>query len=311
MKKYWIVSLVISISFFYNYVGAQEKQMSFFEKNGTVSIQTTSLKSMADTIAVMNHRADDIVWSRIVYRIIDMRDKQNYQLYFPVIPNEQYKSLFRIILEAAVNDSLKAYEKIERDIQPIFKKVVSKDSLKNYFQICEKDTVNNVIRKTPLIVGDSITQQPTISSYAYKDYVKNQLKFLVQEIVFFDKHTSRMYSKIIAIAPLNALTETNVTLEGTVDTWSYFQSSVLCWFLFDELRPYLAKQYVIPCGNDTQRLTYDEFFVQKFYSDYVIGDSNLNNRMLLQYLVDPVKIRKEQKRIETELLNFEQDLWEY
>jgi len=311
MKKYWIVSLVISISFFYNYVGAQEKQMSFFEKNGTVSIQTTSLKSMADTIAVMNHRADDIVWSRIVYRIIDMRDKQNYQLYFPVIPNEQYKSLFRIILEAAVNDSLKAYEKIERDIQPIFKKVVSKDSLKNYFQICEKDTVNNVIRKTPLIVGDSITQQPTISSYAYKDYVKNQLKFLVQEIVFFDKHTSRMYSKIIAIAPLNALTETNVTLEGTVDTWSYFQSSVLCWFLFDELRPYLAKQYVIPSGNDTQRLTYDEFFVQKFYSDYVIGDSNLNNRMLLQYLVDPVKIRKEQKRIETELLNFEQDLWEY
>jgi len=33
--------------------------------------------------------------------------------------------------------------------------------------------------------------------------------------------------------------------------------------------------------------------------------------MLLQYLTDPNKIRKEQKRIETELLNFEQDLWEY
>jgi hypothetical protein len=33
--------------------------------------------------------------------------------------------------------------------------------------------------------------------------------------------------------------------------------------------------------------------------------------MLLQYLVNPDKIRKEQQRIETELLNFEQDLWEY
>jgi len=73
----------------------------------------------------------------------------------------------------------------------------------------------------------------------------------------------------------------------------------------------LARQYVIPSGNDTQRLTYDEYFAQKFYSDYVIGDSNLNNRMLLQYLIDPLKIRKEQKRIETEILNFEQDLWEY
>ena len=105
MKKYWILSLVISISFFYNYINAQEKQMPFFEKNGTVSIQTTALNSLADTISVINHRYDDVVWSRIVYRIIDMRDKQNYQLYFPVLKNDQYKSLFRVILEAAVNDS--------------------------------------------------------------------------------------------------------------------------------------------------------------------------------------------------------------
>lgn len=310
MKKYWILSLVISISFFYNYINAQEKQMPFFEKNGTVSIQTTELKSLADTISIINHRADDVVWSRIVYRVVDMRDKQNYQLYFPVLKNDQYKSLFRVMLEATVNDSLKAYDKIERDIQPM-NRVLSKDSLKNYFQICEKDTVNNTIRITPLIISDSITQQPVISTYAYKDYVRNQLKFLIQEIVFFDKHTSRMYSKIIAIAPLYALTETNVTLDDTEDTWGYFQSSVICWFLFDELRPYLARQYVIPNGNNTQRLTYDEFFAQKFYSDYLLGDSNLNNRMLLQYLADPAKIRKEQKRIETELLNFEQDLWEY
>jgi len=311
MNKYWIISVVITISFFSNYVGAQETQLPFFEKNGTVALQTTSMNSMADTIAIMNHRWDDVVWSRIVYRIIDMRDKQNYQLYFPVIPNQEYKSLFRLIMDAAIKDSLKAYDKIERDIQPSFNKLLSKDSLKYFFQICDKDTVNNTIRKTPLIVGDSITQQPTLSTYAYKDYVKNQLKFLVQEIVFFDKHTSRLYTKIMAIAPLYALTEQNVTLDNSIDKWSYFQSSVLCWFHFDELRPYLARQYVIPNGNNTQRLTFDEFFAQKFYSDYLLGDSNLNNRMLLQYMVDPNKIRKEQKRLETELLNFEQDLWEY
>ena len=85
----------------------------------------------------------------------------------------------------------------------------------------------------------------------------------------------------------------------------------MCWFHFDELRPYLAKQYIIPSGNDSQRLTYDEFFAQRLYSSYLLGDSNINNRMLLQYLVNPDKIRKEQQRIETELLNFEQDLWEY
>ena len=311
MKKYLIVSLVITISIFSNYVGAQETQLPFFAKDGTVAIQTTTMNSMADTIAVVNHRYDDIVWSRTVYRIIDMRDKQNYQLYFPLIPNDEYRSLFRVIMDAAIKDSLKAYEKVERDIKPEYTKLLSKDSLKNYFQICEKDTVNNSIRKTPLIISDSITHQPTISGYAYKDFVKNQLKFLIQEFVFFDKHTSRLYTSIIAIAPLYPLTEQNVTLDNTVDKWSYFQSSVLCWFKFTELRPYLARQYVLPDVNSTQRLTFDEFFAQKFYSDYLLGDNNINDRMLLQYLVDPVKIRKEQKRIETELLNFEQDLWEY
>ena len=310
MKKYLIVSLVITISFFSNYVGAQETQLPFFNKDGTVAIQTTAMNAMADTIAVVNHRYDDIVFSRMVYRIIDMRDKQNYQLYFPVLPNEEYRSLFRVIMDAAIKDSLKAYEKVERDIKPNTK-VLSKDSLKNFFQICEKDTVNNSIRKTPLIISDSITQQPTISSYAYKDFVKNQLKFLIKELVFFDKHTSRLYTSIIAIAPLYPFTEQNVTLDNTVDKWSYFQSSVICWFKFKELRPYLARQYVLPDVNSTQRLTFDEFFAQKFYSDYLLGDNNINDRMLLQYLVHPDKIRKEQKRIETELLNFEQDLWEY
>jgi len=33
--------------------------------------------------------------------------------------------------------------------------------------------------------------------------------------------------------------------------------------------------------------------------------------MLLDYVIEPVEVRKEQKRIENELINFEIDLWEY
>jgi len=115
-----------------------------------------------------------------------------------------------------------------------------------------------------------------------------------------------MYSEIIAIAPLNAMTETNVTLENSNDTWSYFQA---LFYVGSSLKNYvpICQTLCYPNGNDTQRLTYDGYFAEKFYSDYLLGDSNMNNRMLLQYLVDPDKIRKEQKRIETELLNFEQD----
>lgn len=310
MKKYWIITCVIFIFISSHSSSAQTKLNSFFEKNGTVSLQTTALDSLADTLAVVNHRVDDVVWSRIVYRIIDMRDKQNYQLYFPMIPTDEYRSLFRVILDAVVKGSLNGYDKVEREISPLYKSKLGMDSIRHLISSVTVDTINKNTTKNELITIDPITKSASISKFLYKDYVKNQLKFLIQEIYFFDKHTSRLYSKIIGIAPIYALTEGNLSGVNT-DQVSYFQSSVICWFLFDELRPYLARQYVIPSGNDTQRLTYDDFFSQHLFSSYILGDSNINNRTLLQFLTNPEKIRKEQKRIETELLNFEQDLWEY
>ena len=290
----------------------------FFSPNGNVAIQTDQMNALADTIAKINHRADDIEWSRIVYRVIDMREKQNNQLYFPITPNEKYKSLFRLILEATVNGGLKAYEKKDFDIQPRYDLQLTNDRLVETFQIADYDSINNSVRKTALIEKDPLTNMPVISSYAYPDFASKQTKFLVQEIVFFNKHYSRMYTKIIGIAPIYIYNETNVTNmfmlglnKSGEGIWNFFQSSVLCWYLFDELRPFLAKQYIIPNGNETQRLTYDEFFAQKLFYSYLLGDGNMLDKMLLQTYNDPESIRREQKRIETELLNVEQDLWEY
>ena len=57
-------------------------------------------------------------------------------------------------------------------------------------------------------------------------------------------------------------------------------------------------------------MTYDEFFSQNLYSSYLLGDSNMYSRMLLEFSLDENSLRAEQKRIETELMNFEQNLWE-
>jgi gliding motility associated protien GldN len=305
MKKVFLLS-IISCLFTVGYMNAQKTQVPFFDEKGAVRIQTLELDALADTIAIVYHRADDIVWSRVVYRIIDMREKQNYQLYFPTRPSTEYRSLFRVMLDA-ITDGLPAYRKDPRDIKPQFEERLEGEDLSMVFAY-DEENFNN------LLIVDPITNQLTINQDQYMNYVKNQIKFLTQEIFFFDKHTSRLYSKIIAIAPLYSLSPNNFE---TNQTMQYFQNSVLCWFSFDELRPYLAKQYVIPNGNDTQRLTFDEFFVQKLYDNYLLGESNMYSRMLLDYqriLSEEeleAAIRKEQKRIATELLNFEQDLWEY
>ncbi|MDR3653809.1 MAG: gliding motility protein GldN [Paludibacter sp.] len=302
MKKYLIVSLVILLTAVPSLLKAQQNQVPFFDSKGNVRIQTTELDALADTIAKVYHRSDDIVWSRVVYRIIDTRDKQNYQLYFPMRANDEYRSLFRVMLDAICN-GIPVYRRSPREIKPDFTDStrLEGDELSKAFAY-DNNNDNNLIQV------DSITKGYKVGNDEYVNYVKNQFKFLIQEIIFFDKHTSRLYTKIMAIAPVYAFHPDNVP---TKNVFSFFQQSVLCWFDFDELRPYLAKQYVIPNGNETQRLTYDEFFSEKLYSSYLLGDSNMFNRMLLQYEVDPLKIRKEQNRIDTEILNFEQDLWEY
>jgi len=47
------------------------------------------------------------------------------------------------------------------------------------------------------------------------------------------------------------------------------------------------------------------------FGSYIYKASNQQNRMILEYASDLDAVRSEQGRIRRELLNFEQDLWEY
>ena len=299
MKKYSILLVVISLFVVSNKTNAQ-KTLQFFDEIGVEKLQTAEMDAMADTIAVVNHRWDDIAWSRTVYRVIDMRDKQNFQLYFPTRPNDQYRSLFRVMLDAVAN-GINVYKRDPRDIKPSWKDVLTGYELSRVFAY-DESTENNLLQV------DTITEQRSVGVDQYARYIRNQLKFLIQEKIFFDKHTSRMYSKIMAIAPLYALHPDNM---DSKESMAYFRNSVICWFAFDELRPYLIRQFVVPKGNDTERMTFDDFFNQKMYSSYLLGESSTYDRMLLEYAVDEDALRAEQKRIDTELINFEEDLWEY
>lgn len=289
----------------------QHQIYPFFDDKGAVRIETQELDAAADTLISVFHRADDIVWSRIVYRVIDMRYKQNYQLYFPTNPDDkEYQSLFRLII-GAIQNGLQVYEADRYTIKPKF----DEEHLLSPCQIPDQlmvGTIQELDREDPdtyLVMCDSTDGTLTTNFSRYENFVRNQLKYLIQEIVFFDKHTSRMYSKIIAIAPL----QPDLTVGSTQNPFQFLMYSRKFWIAFDELRPYLAKRYMIPQQNDSKRMTYDEFFGKKLYTSYLLGDSNMYDRMILNTGFDltEAEVKREQQRIFDELLNFEQDLWEY
>ena len=296
-------------------VQAQHQVNKMFDDKGMVRLETQELAE--DTVINVNHRSDDVVWSRIVYRIIDMRYKQNYQLYYPIVEDEEYSSLLKVILEAVANDEkpLVVYSKTENrgDIRPYIREenavegVMILDYLDSQEDKAKDEDVRidgRILAEDTLTPGDLYFVQKNFERFA-----KNQLKYIIQEVVFFDKHYSRLYSKILAIAPLRA--DHAPISEGT-PVMDALYDQLLFWIPFDALRPYMAQQYVMPKASDKTRVTFDEFFAKKLYTSYVLGVSNMhNNRMIPDYVSTREEIKAEQDRIERELLDFELDLWEY
>lgn len=311
MKKICFIIVVLfgTVSIF-----AQHQVNSFFDEKGTVRLETHELSETADTIISVFHRSDDVVWSRIVYRIIDMRFKQNYQLYNPISSEDpQYSSLFKVMLKA-IEKGMPIYEKSSTigDVKPYFNlppmapEVIP--TLLNTDRNGELGDGNIATSEYMLLNYDSTTQEMKFNSYSYKGFVRNQLKYMIQEIVFFDKHYSRLYSKILAIAPMHS---DNITYYEDMPVMEALYGQILFWIPFDSFRPYMAQQYIMPNKNDTKRITFDDFFTEKRYTSYIVGASNIYDRMIPDYVTTREDIEREQQLIENELLNFELDLWEY
>ena len=287
-----------------------QKVLSYFEENGTIRLETEELDAAADTLVVVQHRKDDVVWARLLYRIIDLRYKQNYQLYFPVSPDDPtYKSLFKLVMDAIV-DGMPVYAIDQRDFKPQFneKSLMRPEKFRSFDAFKAKDATGEYDdndAETFLIYYDSINNTVTQNLERYNLFIKNQIKYVIQEVVFFDKHTSRMHRQIIAIAPMQPDFATGN------DAFNFMRTSIRFWILYKDLRPYLAKTYIIPFQNETKRVTYDEFFQKRLFTSYLVGEGNMYNRMILEYAKTMEEAQKEQARIEWELLSFEQDLWEY
>ena len=311
MKK---VSIFVLVLFGSLMTFAQHRINSFFDDMGIVSLETQELKESSDTLVTVFHRTDDIVWSRVVYRIIDMRFKQNYQLYTPVSAEDPvYSSLFRTMLRA-IENGMPVYEKSANvgDIKPYFNVgPMSKEmipTLLNTDRTGELGDGNIATSEYMLLNYDSIADKMTFNGYSYNGFVRNQLKYMIQEVIFFDKHYSRMYSKILAIAPMNV---DNAGVHEDMSVMQALYGQILFWVPFDSFRPYMAQQYVTPRGSDSKRVTFDDFFMQKEYSSYLVGVNNIYSRMIPEIGTTYEEMQREQERIETELLNVEQDLWEY
>ncbi len=239
-------------------------------------------------------READIMWSKLVWRIIDLRQKMNEPLYFPTIPIGERMSLIDVLMEAVDNGELTAYK-------PSFDDSNEFKELMTYDQVLEEFDAQDKVETTT----DPVTGEPVTIIVPGSIRTDEVLQILVKEMWFFDRKRSTMEVRIIGLCPIRVYYKADDLNQEDL------QRKKLFWVKFPEARNILAKKEVFNSFNDAERRSYDEIFHKRFFDGFVVQESNVyNNRMIQEYSLG-VETLLESDRVEDLIFRYEHDLWEY
>jgi gliding motility associated protien GldN len=293
MKKFFRNILIGLLSLSATSAVAQDTDISFFTETGEIlsNLPTTIDMSEREPVEYNNPRVDDVVWQQVVYRIIDLREKINYPLYFPEEASDNRQSLFTTIFRLYEEGKIKTYDYLDG------KEIFNEDYEVPFDKFVETCDILLTV-KTDSITGDTLSTEIDESNIPNREV----LKYYAKEVWYFDKHNSVFNVRLIALCPIWYKQDYDLGL----------QKRPLFWVRYDELRPFLAKQEALLSDrNNGARESMDDLFIKRRFGSYIFKASSTMNRNLLQYNSTAEEMHKEQERIKTAIINFEQDLWEY
>ncbi len=260
-------------------------------------------------ISYAHLREADVMWSKRVWRTIDLREKQNHPLYYPLEPISDRMSLFDVMKYGALTEgSLTLYEPkltaTGTDDQfryPLLKQSGETDDefqLRKMSLFGEKETIP-VFNDDGSFKYDANGNQVFIDTVSYYE-TRDIIKYEIKEDWFFDKQRSVMDVRIIGISPIVYFVEKS---SGNV-----LGTKNLFWLYFPECRYVFQNFFVYNPHNDAQRMSFDDLFWKRDFNSYIHKESNVYDRT-----VSPnwkgVDALLESEKIKGEMFRMEHDLW--
>ena len=222
----------------------------------------------------------DILWSKIVYEKIDLNEKLNFPLLFPV-NDETYaknrKSLWRILKENIIN---KRITELYFDRNDNFKDKMSFNDVMEVVSFTE--LINGV--QTPAEELKSID----ITGYRIKG------------MWYFDKRQGEMKYRLLGLMPIGKNLKDD---DGKNNT-------DLFWIWYPSIRKILHEEKVFNDKNNASSISFDQLLVSRRFSSFIYKEDNgYGDRSIKEYKIPGLESILESQRIKKEILDFEQDMW--
>jgi gliding motility associated protien GldN len=268
----------------------------------------------------------DILWSKIVYEKIDLNEKLNFPLLFPV-NDETYeknrKSLWRILREyifektlsengvgyganSEVKDTLLIYDQQFRN----FTRLDDGDRLRSIREELPDDQKNNLVLVDEVgkedINGDGAIDDSDIGYLPSFHIIGYNLK----GVWYFDKKYGELKYRLIAIQPVGYQSFEYLDAE---EGSPLKKPASFFWIWYKDIREQLHKHYVFSDKNNSKRITFDQLLISRRFHTYLYRvDNIMDDRELSEtpYINENPYLRITQsQRLKEIIRNFEHDMW--
>jgi gliding motility associated protien GldN len=240
-------------------------------------------------------REDDAVYRQRVWRIIDAREKINLPFRYSANEdngNQRFISILYNIINSAT-DSVTAFSADDdRFTTPL--------------------TKAEVLTKLAGGAGADTSDVTDLNGNVIKREVRNKqvpvdsiYQFKIKEEYIFDKESSRMFVRILGIAPMMRLrTSSGIDLGEDI---------ALFWVYYPDLRAALSKYEVYSGKNYSGRMTWEELFENRQFSSRIVKSTidNPFDKDFKDYIKDPLFRLLEGENVKEKIFSYEQALWSY
>ena len=303
MKKSFLLILLIFLA------NESFSQANLLNAKNPSEIGDSSASSKAINEFVDYEKVDDknILWSKVVYEFIDLNERLNFPLLFPVNDtkyDDTRKSLWRVIRENIENGKISEVYDSNNDNFTEASRIIGKDSTDLEANIYKNYNITDIYKSK--YVPESFVPREVASSADIFGYV-------IKGIWYFDKIHAELRYRLLAIQPYG--TDLKTSVDGEETETGYF------WIWYPSIREILDDHLVFNDKNNNNRISFDELLINRRFSSYIYKYDNVyGDREIRDYIRQrdnesyaqwQTRIVMESERIKKEILDFEIDMWGY